>query len=61
MPMNHERAGNSSIFNGDRHHDNIINPLRTSREEWWLNVNYVEVVDLRGAVSVAGKRKIPGQ
>jgi len=28
-----------------------INPYGNNRAEWWLNVNYAEVIDMRDAVN----------
>ena len=40
-----------TFFQESRRGTNTINVYGGSRAEWWLNVNYAEVIEMRDAVS----------
>lgn len=46
-------AANStnSIFSENKHRGRPIDQFRSNRDEWWLNVNYAETIDMKDAIS----------
>ena len=45
----------SVIFQEIRRNLNAISQFGSNRAEWWLNVNYAEVIEMRDAVSTKFK------
>jgi hypothetical protein len=41
----------SGFFLETRRGSAAINPYNSNPDEWWLNVNYAEVIEMRDAVS----------
>ena len=50
--MNGSGKQDSVIFQEIRRNLNAIRQFGSKRAEWWLNVNYAEVIDMRDAVSM---------
>ncbi|MEX1664313.1 hypothetical protein [Zhongshania arctica] len=49
--MNASGKQDSAIFQEIRRNLNAISQFGSKRAEWWLNVNYAEVIEMRDAVS----------
>lgn len=49
--MNASGKQDSVIFQELRRNLNAISQFGSKRAEWWLNVNYAEVIEMRDAVS----------
>ncbi len=41
----------NTVFNDTRSAGRPIDQFRGNREEWWLNVNYAETIDMKDAIS----------
>ena len=50
--MNGSSKQDSVIFQEIRRNLNAISQFGSKRAEWWLNVNYAEVIDMRDAGSM---------
>ncbi|MBQ0758136.1 MAG: hypothetical protein ACJAU3_000677 [Zhongshania sp.] len=53
--MNGSGKQDSVIFQEIRRNLNAISQFGSNRAEWWLNVNYAEVIEMRDAVSTKFK------
>jgi hypothetical protein len=49
--MNASGKKDSTIFQELRRNRSAISQFGGKRAEWWLNVNYAEVIEMRDAVS----------
>jgi hypothetical protein len=54
MADNDKKA--NSIFSESNSANQVINSFGMRRKEWWLNVNYAEVIEIRDAVGVQSIR-----
>ncbi len=54
--MVHNETQNSAIFNQAHRAGQQINSTALRRSEWWLNVNYAEVIEIKDAVGVGSLR-----
>ncbi|WP_269620144.1 hypothetical protein [Zhongshania sp. BJYM1] len=54
--MNSASNQDGSIFHEMRRNLNAISQFGSNRAEWWLNVNYAEVIEMRDAVSTKFKQ-----
>ena len=46
----------SSVFSEARYGGRPIDQFRSKGDEWWLNVNYVETIDMKEALSLQSLR-----
>lgn len=46
----------SHVFSESRRPSDSINPFGVCRKEWWLNVNYAEIIEVRDAVGIQALR-----
>ena len=51
-----QNTTNKGIFGDDKRCERAINPYGMSRPEWWLNVNYAEIIELRDSVNLSSLR-----
>ncbi|NKI18137.1 hypothetical protein HCU74_12045 [Spongiibacter sp. KMU-166] len=49
-------ANKPSIFNHTRRTSRPIDQYRSNRTEWWLNVNYAELIEMKDAVAIQNLR-----
>ena len=54
--MNTSSKQDSAIFSEIRRNLTAISQYGSKRAEWWLNVNYAEVIEMRDAVSTKLKQ-----
>ncbi|MBQ0794796.1 hypothetical protein [Zhongshania sp.] len=54
--MNNSGKQDSAIFHEIRRNLSAISQFGSNRAEWWLNVNYAEVIEMRDAVSTKFKQ-----
>lgn len=57
--MAQQTPSSSSIFNSARRASRPINRYSSNRTEWWLNVNYAELIEMKDAVAIQNLRARP--
>lgn len=55
------KATASSVFSETRYSGRPIDQFRSNRDEWWLNVNYVETIDMKEALGLAALQTSAGR
>ncbi|WP_372864216.1 hypothetical protein [Spongiibacter sp.] len=50
-------ATTHGVFNKDSRAGRPIDQFRSNHEEWWLNVNYAEIIDMKDAINLHTMRK----